>query len=274
MMGPAHALSGAAVWLAGSWVAREYFDYGQSATTIAIGAAVCAGAALLPDLDLSGKVTGYKGGAIVGRSFGIVSLFLAEVVEKLSLGIYNVTKMRHDPDRENGHRTFTHTLPFALLMGVLATWLASNFGRWAVIGILFLMFGFALRGLFHTFAQRAGWAIITLISGATAYGAYLLLPTIHRGYEMIGVAVGVGCLVHLLGDALTRAGVPIFWPIPTGGKRMWRMVGLPNAISIEAGGKVETRVFAVLFGLVALVAGAGLLSPAVLERLRSFGVGI
>jgi membrane-bound metal-dependent hydrolase YbcI (DUF457 family) len=268
MMGPAHALSGAAVWLAGSWVAREYMDYGQSATTIAIGAAVCAGAALLPDLDLSGKVTAYKGGAIVGRSFGVFSLFVAEVTEKVSLGIYNVTKMRHDPHRENGHRTFTHTLPFAVIMGGLATWLASNFGRWAVIGILFVMFGFALRGLFHNFAHRIGWVFITLISGGAAYGAYLLLPTVHRGYEMIGIAVGVGCLVHLLGDALTRAGVPIFWPIPTGGKRMWRMVGLPNAISIEAGGKVETHVLAWLFALIALIAGAGLLSPAVMDRLR------
>lgn len=272
MMGPAHALSGAAVWLAGSWVAREYFDYGQSATTIAIGAAVCAGGALLPDLDLSGKVTAYKGGSTVARSFGVFSLFLAEVVEKLSLGIYDLTKMKHDPHRENGHRTFTHTLPFALLMGALATWLASNFGRWAVIGILFVMFGFALRGLFHTWAHRVGWLLITLLSGGAAYGAYLLLPTIHRGYEMIGIAVGVGCIVHLLGDIITRAGVPIFWPIPTGGKRMWRMIGLPDAISIEAGGKVETRVLAVLFALVAMVAGAGLLSPAVLERLREANI--
>jgi membrane-bound metal-dependent hydrolase YbcI (DUF457 family) len=272
MMGPAHALSGAAVWLAGSWVAREYLDYPQSATTIAIGAAVCAGAALLPDLDLSGRVTANKGGAIVAHSFGIFSLFLAEVVEKISLGIYNVTKARHDPHRENGHRTFTHTLPFAVLMGGLATWLASEYGRWAVIGILFVMFGFALRGLFHNWAHRAGWLLITLISGGAAYGAYLLLPTVHRGYEMIGVAVGVGCLVHLLGDALTRAGVPIFWPLPTGGKRMWRMVGLPNAISIEAGGKVETRVLAVVFALITLVAGAGLLSPAVMERLREANI--
>jgi len=274
MMGPAHALSGAAVWLTGSWVAREYLHYGQSATTIAIGTAVCAGAALLPDLDLSGKVTANKGGALVAHSFGVFSLFVAEVVEKISLGIYNVTKMRHDPHRENGHRTFTHTLPFAVAMGALATWLASAFGRWAVIGILFVMFGFALRGLFHTWANRAGWLVITLLSGGAAYGAFLLLPKVNRGYEMIGLAVGVGCLVHLLGDALTRAGVPIFWPIPTGGKKMWRMVGMPNAISFDSGGKFETRFLAWVFAIVAFAAGIGLLSPAVLERLRSFGVGV
>jgi membrane-bound metal-dependent hydrolase YbcI (DUF457 family) len=271
MMGPSHALSGAAVWLAGSWAVREVFDYGQSATTIVIGAAVCAGGALLPDLDMSGKVTQYKGGSTVSRSFGVVSLFLAEVIEKISLGVYHMTKLSKDPDRENGHRTLTHTLPFALLMGAGATWLCSNYGRWAVMGILFFMFGLALRGLFHNWAHRAGWILVTICSAAAAYGAYTFLPQEHRGYEMIGIAVGVGCFVHLMGDIITRAGVPILWPIPTG-KRMWRMIGLPDAISIEAGSKIETRVLSVVFVLVSLAAGAGLLTPAVMERWKTFNL--
>jgi membrane-bound metal-dependent hydrolase YbcI (DUF457 family) len=267
MMGPSHALSGAAVWLAGSWIAAEAFDYGQSATTIAIGAAVCAGGALLPDLDMSGKVTRNQGGSTVSRSFGVFSLFLAEVIEKLSLGVYHLTKMRKDPDRENGHRTLTHTIPFAVLMGAGATWLCSNYGGWAVIGILFFMFGLALRGLFHHWAKRAGWVLVTLSSAAAAYFAFTFLPAQHRGYEMIGIAVGVGCFVHLMGDIITRAGVPILWPIPTG-KRRWRMIGLPDAISIEAGSKIETRVLSVAFTLISLAAGAGLLTPALLDRLR------
>ncbi len=267
MMGPSHALSGAAVWLGGSWIAAEAFDYGQSATTIAIGAAVCAGGALLPDLDMSGKVTRNQGGSTVSRSFGVFSLFVAEVIEKISLGVYHATKLSKDPDRENGHRTLTHTIPFAVLMGVGATWLCSNYGRWAVIGILFFMFGLALRGLFHHWAKRAGWVLVTISSAGAAYFAYTFLPSQHRGYEMIGIAVGVGCFVHLMGDIITRAGVPILWPIPTG-KRMWRMIGLPDAISIEAGSKIETRVLSVAFTLISLAAGAGLLAPALLDRLR------
>ena len=85
---------------------------------------------------------------------------------------------------------------------------------------------------------------------------------------MIGFAVGVGCFVHLMGDIITRAGVPILWPIPTG-KRMWRMIGLPDAISIEAGSKIETQVLSVAFTLISLAAGAGLLSPALLESSTS-----
>ncbi|GHJ44743.1 membrane protein [Catellatospora sp. TT07R-123] len=264
MMGPQHALSGAAAWLTGSWVASTFFDYPQSITTIAIGTAVCAGGALLPDLDMSGKVTHNEGGSTVSRSFGVFSLFVAEVIEKISVGVYTATKLSHDPDRHNGHRTLTHTLPFAALMGFGATWLCTRFGKWAVLGILFVMFGFALRGLFDKWAHKAGWVIVTITSGAAAYGAYLQLPE-GRGFPMIGLAVGVGCIVHLFGDIITRAGVPILWPIPTG-RKMWRMVGLPDKFAIEAGSKVETTLLRTVFTVIALVAGAGVLATPLLKK--------
>jgi membrane-bound metal-dependent hydrolase YbcI (DUF457 family) len=264
MMGPSHALSGAAVWLAGSWALNHYAGYEQSPLAIAVGTAVCAGGALLPDLDLSGRVTANKGGATVAHTFGVASLFVAEVVEKLSLGVYTVTKLRHDPHRENGHRTLTHTLPFTLLVGWGTTALCTKFGKWAVIGILFIMIGLALRGLFEKWAERAGWLIVTLLSAGAAAFTSANLPA-GRGYPMLGLAVGVGCFVHLLGDIITTAGVPILWPVPTG-RRMWRMIGIPNAIAVEVGGKVEVLVLRSLFAVVSLLAAAGLVAPSVLTR--------
>src|SRR3712207_9440015 len=94
MMGPSHALSGASVWLAGCWALDHFTGYAQSPLAVAVGATVCAGGALLPDLDLSGKVTRNQGGATVARTFGVFSLFIAEVVEKVSLGVYTATKDR------------------------------------------------------------------------------------------------------------------------------------------------------------------------------------
>jgi membrane-bound metal-dependent hydrolase YbcI (DUF457 family) len=266
MMGPSHALSGAAVWLAGSWALENFGDYHQTPVEIAVGTAVCAGAALLPDLDLSGRVTTGQGGATVAKAFGRVSLFVAELVEKISLGVYDLTRLKKDPRRQNGHRTLTHTLPFAAGMGALTTWGAVAGGKWAVIGILFLMLGFALRGLMHTFAEKAGWIIITALSAAGAYGAYLYLPA-GRGYPLLGVAVGVGCVVHILGDLVTSAGVPILWPLPTG-RRMWRMIGVPNAFSVRVGGRVETFVLRGTFTLVSLAAVVALAGPTLLDRLR------
>jgi membrane-bound metal-dependent hydrolase YbcI (DUF457 family) len=259
MMGPSHALSGAAVWLAGSWALDNYAGYPQSPLAVGIGTAVCAGSALLPDLDLSGRVTSNRGGATVARTFGVFSLFLAEVIEKVSLGVYQLTRLRKDPDRENGHRTLTHTLPFTVLVGWGTTALCTAFGKWAVLGILFLTIGLALRGLFDRWAQRAGWLVVTLVSAGTAALAFGNLDG-DRGYPLLGLAVGVGCLTHLLGDLITRAGVPILWPLASGHRR-WRMIGVPDALAVRAGGMVEIVLLRGAFIAVALTAGAALVGP-------------
>jgi membrane-bound metal-dependent hydrolase YbcI (DUF457 family) len=264
MMGPSHALSGAAAWLAGSWALDYFAGYQQSPLQVAVGTAVCAGGALLPDLDMSGRVTSGKGGATVAHTFGRASLFVAEVVEKASLGAYNATKMKRDPDRDNGHRTLTHTLPFTIGVGFLTTWACGAGGKWAVIGILFFMLGLALRGLLHTWAEKAGWVIVTILSAAAAYGTYLYLPA-DRGYPLLGLAVGVGSFVHLLGDVITSAGVPILWPIPTG-RRMWRMIGVPNVFAVSVGGRVERLLLRGVFALVSFAAAVMLIGPAILEK--------
>jgi len=262
MMGPSHALSGASVWLAGSWALDRWAGYEQSPLAVAVGTAVCAGSALLPDLDLSGRVTANRGGATVARTFGVLSLFLAEVIEKLSLAVYHATKLRKDPDRTNGHRTLTHTLPFTALVGWGTTVLCASYGRWAVVGVLFFTIGLALRGLFEDWAQRVGWAAVTLVATAAAFGTYVALPP-DRGYPMLGFAVGVGCLVHLLGDVVTSAGVPILWPLPVR-RRTWRMIGVPDALAVRVGGRVEVIVLRGAFVLVALLAVAALYVPAAL----------
>ncbi|MBO4208022.1 metal-dependent hydrolase [Micromonospora echinofusca] len=264
MMGPSHALSGAAAWLAGSWALEQFADYHQSPLAIAVGTAVCAGGALFPDLDLSGKVTRNQGGATVARTFGVFSLFIAEVIEKLSLGVYHATKLSKDPHRNNGHRTLTHTIPFTVLVGWGTTALCATYGKWAVIGILFFMIGLALRGLFDDWAKRAGWVIVTLVSLAAAWFTFLNLPG-DRGYPLIGLAVGVGCFVHILGDLMTRAGVPILWPIPIR-RRMWTMIGMPNSIALKTGSKAEVVFVRIGLTVVAILSAIGLVAPNVLER--------
>lgn len=264
MMGPSHALSGAAVWLAGSWALDQFAGYEQSPLAIAVGTAVCAGGALFPDLDLSGRVTRNQGGATVARTFGVFSLFIAECIEKLSLAVYHATKSGRDPRRSNGHRTFTHTVPFTALVGWGTTTLCTEFGKWAVVGVVFFMVGLALRGLFDEWAQRAGWVIVTLTAGAAAWFTGANLPG-ERGYPMLGLAVGVGCLTHLLGDMVTKNGVPILWPIPTRG-RMWRMVGVPNSIAVRVGGTVEVVVLRTAFSVISVLATLGLAAPTVLQR--------
>ena len=265
MMGPSHALSGASVWLAGCWALDHFAGYAQSPLAVAVGTTVCAGGALLPDLDLSGKVTRNQGGATVARTFGVFSLFIAEVVEKISLGVYTATKLSKDPRRTNGHRTLTHTLPFAGLVGWGTTTLCAAYGKWAVVAIVFFMAGLALRGLFDEWAERAGWVIVTLAAAVIAWFTGANLPG-DRGYPMLGFAVGVGCVVHLFGDMITKNGVPILWPLPMG-RRMWRMVGVPNGMAVKVGGKGETLVLRSIFTVVAVMAVVAMFSPHALRDL-------
>ena len=121
VMGPTHATSGAVAWLAGAGAVTTVLGYAQAPAELAVYTAVCAGAAVLPDLDVRGKVFQRRGGATAARVFGIPSLLLAAAVERLSLGVYLATRTREDPRRTNGHRTFTHTLAFALLLAGLTT---------------------------------------------------------------------------------------------------------------------------------------------------------
>jgi membrane-bound metal-dependent hydrolase YbcI (DUF457 family) len=240
VMGPTHAMSGAALWLAGSAVASAAFGIDQTASELAVGTIACAGAALYPDIDCAGRVTENKGGSTVARSFGVVSLFIAECVERLCYWFYLLTKSKKDKKRKNGHRTFTHTAVHAGIVGVGTGLLAANFGKFAVIAILFFLTGLAVRGLMNSIAEKYGWVVTTGISLAVAYGMYHLLDP-NRSYWLLGLAMGVGCFIHILGDMITKMGSPLFFPIPIQKKR-WREIGLPDSIALRAGGKAENKI--------------------------------
>jgi membrane-bound metal-dependent hydrolase YbcI (DUF457 family) len=264
MMGSSHALSGAAVWLTGSLALDQLAHFHQTPLQLAVGTAICAGGALVPDLDLSGRVTTRQGGATVAHTFGVFSLFLAECIEKFSLGVYKLTRMKHDPPRRNGHRTLTHTIVFNVGVGYGTLALCQAYGKWAVMGVLFVAFALALRGLFEKWAERAGWVIVTIAAAGAAFLVYERLPG-DRGYPLLGVAVGIGGLIHLLGDMITRHGSPILWPIPTG-RRMWRNIGLPHRVALIAGDKTETVFLRTVFATVAIFAAAVLVAPILMQR--------
>ncbi|WP_408612189.1 metal-dependent hydrolase [Glycomyces terrestris] len=240
VMGPTHAMSGAALWLAGSAVASAAFGIDQTASELAVGTIAAAGAALYPDIDCAGRVTENKGGSTVARSFGVVSLLFAEIVERLCYWFYLITKSKKDKKRNNGHRLFTHTIVHAAIVGTGTGFLAAWGGKFAVIAILFLLTGLAVRGLMNSIAEKYGWIVTTGISLAVAYGMYHLLDE-NRSYWILGLAMGIGCFIHILGDVITKMGCPMFFPLPIQKKR-WREIGLPDSIALRAGGKAENKI--------------------------------
>jgi membrane-bound metal-dependent hydrolase YbcI (DUF457 family) len=254
VMGPTHAMSGAAAWLAGAGTTAAVLGYAQTPVELAVYTAVCAGSALLPDLDCSGAVLRNRGGATVARTFGVVSLFLAEVVEKVSLAVYRLTSTRHDERRTNGHRTLTHTWLFNVVLGLGVAWMCEELGKPAVIGWLFFTFGLAVRGLMADVARKSGWILITALSACAAGLAFLTLPA-DRGYPLLGLAVGAGGVIHTLGDMITRHGCPVIWPIIWRRQRWWEF-GVPDAFAVKVDSWFERAILLPALTIVAFAAAA------------------
>ncbi|MFJ4923031.1 metal-dependent hydrolase [Streptomyces sp. NPDC088725] len=260
MMGPAHSLSGAAAWLGAGAVASAT-GYPMPWPVLVVGALICAGAALAPDLD-------HKA-ATISRAFGPVSKRMCEIVDKLSHATYKATRMKGDSaSRKGGHRTLTHTWLWAVLVGAGASAMAIFGGRWAVLFILFVHMVLAVEGLLWRAARVSSDILVWLLGATSAWslantldqpgnGADWLFTGPGQEYMWLGLPIILGALVHDIGDAITVSGCPILWPIPVGHKR-WYALGTPKVMRFKAGAWVENKVlmpaFMVVGGLCGVVA--------------------
>lgn len=260
MMGPAHSLSGAAAWL-GVGAAAHAAGQPMPWPVLVVGALICAGAALAPDLD-------HKS-ATISRAFGPLSRVLCGVVDNISYAVYTATRSRFDARRSGGHRTLTHTWLWAVLVGAGMSLLAVQGGRWAVLGILFVHMVLAIEGLLWRAARVSSDVLVWLLGAAAAWilaevldqpgnGAGWLFTDPGQEYLWLGLPILLGALVHDIGDALTVSGCPILWPIPIAGKR-WYPVGPPRSLRFRAGSWVELKVLMPVFMLLGALGGMGAL---------------
>jgi membrane-bound metal-dependent hydrolase YbcI (DUF457 family) len=251
MSGAAVVLGGAAAYTAvtGSEVAPV--------PVLLTAAGVTAGAALLPDLDCPSST--------VARSCGPVTKVLSELVDTASLGIYRLTAGPKDSPREGGHRTFTHTILAAVLAGLGVTALCGAFGKPAVLGVLAFTLMFAIRGLMADWAKKEGWLAVLGVTAACTAAAWWTLPTDGTSYAFLGVCVTLGMILHDLGDAITRAGVPLLAPVPYNGKRWWEFTLGP--LAIRAGGVVEAAVLLPALSAAAILGLVHLLDPSILPAI-------
>ena len=207
MMGSSHAATGV---LAGAAVGALA---GTEVTDVLVCAAVGAGAALLPDLD--------EPGSSVGRSLGLLSERTSVGLRALSRRVYTATGTRHELEagKDGGHRHLTHTVPAVLVFGLLGFLVAAV----APLGTAVVVFAMAALGTGTVARSLKGRkrgrgitvALLAMVCATTAEYAPGGAPW------LIGVTVAVGALTHVLGDWLTRSGVPLAWPFRVNGKRWW-----------------------------------------------------
>lgn len=242
MMGHTHAVSGAMVWLAGC---AGLAAVGAPATPwhVVAGTVICAGAALLPDLD--------HPSATVARALGPVTRLLAMGIAAGSAAVHAATRTGRDRTNGNGHRALTHTALFAVGLGLLVSLLGAVGGRTVVAVVLTLTVALGLRGL----VGKVRGDLNLLVPGIAVFtGALALWVLPGSGWWWLGIPVAVGCLVHDLGDATTNSGCPILWPLLVDGQR-WYRAGTPQLLRYAAGSWVEQAVVLPVLAVGAVAAG-------------------
>lgn len=268
MQGYSHALTGAAGWLALSSsatftvphsspiLANETIQLGTgllnySPETALTGSIVCAGAALANDMD---------------HHSGTIAHSLPPLTNVLCLGVEKVS---------GGHRHGTHSL-LGIFAFIVLTWIASLFtitveGRTVAIGagiVVVPLIAFAMKALGIRLGSRGsilntaiGPWIVSL--GTAGLATYFL----DEKWPWLPLAVGLGTLIHCMGDALTVQGVPWLWPwnpappkkllaLPVLGsvaKRTWQRNGYFRFDILDETGSIRESIFSTLVGLYALI---------------------
>ncbi|MDT0331837.1 metal-dependent hydrolase [Nocardiopsis sp. DSM 44743] len=209
MMGTSHAATGLLTGVMAGLV------FGSHEWDVLVCAAVGAGAALLPDLD--------EPGSTAGRSLGPVTEGVSRLLRAVSQRVYRATGTPGElaAGRDGGHRHLTHTLPAVLVFGLLAWGVSAS----APFGTGLVVFALSALGL-GTLIRPMRWAgsrrrrslaasVVALVFAGAAVVSEGGAPW------LVGLTVGVGALTHLLGDWLTKSGVPLAWPFTVRGKRWW-----------------------------------------------------
>lgn len=240
MMGRTHALTGLCAGLAlGPLV-------GDTATETVVVAATTAGFALLPDLD--------HPGARASRIFGPVTGLLSVGMRAGSRWLYARTKGPRDEPHSGEHRHATHTVLFAVLVGILVGTGSWGLGPWFSVGI-------ALVGILLAVDALGTWVLVAVgIAGIVVWGS--------PGGDLagiggwLGIAAGTGCVVHCLGDAVTLSGCPFLFPLPIAGET-WYELRPPRWLRFRTGGAVENGLMFPLFSVVGVLLVPGVWPVAV-----------
>lgn len=253
MMGPSHSLSGLAVGLAGVAIYNSNVPTASQIDPVVaiMGIIITAGAALAPDID--------SHSATAVRSFGVFGELAHKLVNGLSVGLHSATRTKYDSKTTDGHRTLFHTIIMALVAGVVTTLLClptwpitlwgheATFGQLMAIILMAIYLNLMLAGIFDkvikNVRRKYGPYILMAFSLITTLVVSFFLPASGETsgistYAWLGIAVALGNLTHLAGDAITKAGIPAFWPLKIRGKR-WYDVALPSFMRISAGGTLE-----------------------------------
>lgn len=205
-MGVNHATSGAAVWFAATAALPSLGTdlYPLAPAGVLAGSLVCAGAALLPDAD---------------HHSGTIAHSVPVLGKAIARGI---------GDASGGHRHGFHSVLAAALVTLVAVLAGRFLADVPVLGIVPIgpaiatipLICFALKARGFVKRWSTAWGL-----GLVAAAAVLVFSPDNSTW--FPIAVGLGFLTHLAGDALTIEGIPSpTWPLALTPPRFWTRLPL------------------------------------------------
>lgn len=256
-MGTTHALSAVAIFLVIIFFFPDFISKALGSNdpwVLILSIIVAAGASLVPDLD---NTTSTSKNSLGWLGIGLSSFFRAS-----SKIIQTVIRTSRDDPSPNPHRGFWHTIPAALILGWL-TYLATSLEKvftlpiagevtlgWIMaLFITFLMVHMAMSGLARDFMKKikktmlVGELLSFIVSLTITSVIFANLPE-GLNFWWLGMSVAFGVVIHIFGDMLTVAGVPVLFPLSVvlKGKFWWTT----NLTTMKAGGPTEKLIFGFL----------------------------
>jgi membrane-bound metal-dependent hydrolase YbcI (DUF457 family) len=233
-MGVSHATSGAAAGLLLAETAPELTGISSARDALTF-AAVCAGYALLADLDHPSSTA--------TRRFSWASWLACQIIRPVSALVFRATATHRDHGKGT-HRGLTHTALAAAGLGIGVNAAVSHWGIPALWVVLFIGLALAVKGLDELIPGPPSLAIAAALTWLCT-GTLPWRQTAAVHVPWLGTAVALGMLVHCCGDALTESGCPLLAPLRINGQS-WYALRLPKPMRLRTGGRVEKLVLVAL----------------------------
>lgn len=253
MKGKNHVRVGACSLAAGTALGIVPWDQPRTA---ALAAGVFLFGKVAPDLD--------HAGSSITKSWGPISILYSwALVRPFARLVYAATRTAHDRERRPVHRGFTHTVPGAVLAGLLLVGVAAS-SPVALAVVLGMMVGGAAR------VYDRDWLLpVGLVAGGLAWYSVELLVA---DPWPLAFALALGCVFHSLDDCTTKFGTPLLFPLrdrETG--QRWRRRGLPEWLAYETGSAAETAVMGACFVATVAFLWWVLVHPLILQMMGGVG---
>jgi membrane-bound metal-dependent hydrolase YbcI (DUF457 family) len=231
MKGKNHLKMGAAT--VGIVSAVGLVPYTEAPAAVAAGVGLFLFAKVSPDLDHpSSSVT---------RSWGPITWLLSRaIIRPAARMVYRMTRSSADPETASPHRGFTHTMPGALVAGLILGWAVLSGPVYAAV-TLGLCWGAA------AYVYDRGWVGYAGAGGGAV--GWFAWPELVAAVPWLATVIVIGCFAHAVDDCVTTQGAPLRFPFKNEKGKRWARVGPPEWMRFDTGSGMETAVvWAALIG--------------------------